>query len=167
MFEAKNWFSSGKVQIGANRPKMVKNMLYWSFATILDSPRPLWDIGKPAMFGHFWSQKGLFGSPRAHLFFTFIPWSASGAFIRVRSTCYVKETSPFCQAQNFEASFSCTLHKTIFSACSSSWDLRFVAGTGALTLARGLEPLRPRLFVSVDWGARTRLRRSLVLSIGL
>ena len=27
--------------------------------------RPLKDIGKPAMFGHFWSQKGLFGPPCA------------------------------------------------------------------------------------------------------
>ena len=31
--------------------------------------RPLLDISMPAMFGHFWSQKGLFGPLRAHDFF--------------------------------------------------------------------------------------------------
>ena len=32
---------------------------------ILGPLRPLWDIGKPAMFGHFWPQKGdrAFGDP--------------------------------------------------------------------------------------------------------
>ena len=45
---------------------MIKNMLYWSFGIILDPFRPLWDIGKPAMYGHFWPQKGLFGPPCAH-----------------------------------------------------------------------------------------------------
>ena len=45
---------------------MVKNTLYSSFLAIFDPLRPLLDIGKPAMFGHFWSQKGLFGPPRAH-----------------------------------------------------------------------------------------------------
>ena len=43
VFEANNWFSSRKVQNGANRAKMVKNILYWSFETILDTLRPLWD----------------------------------------------------------------------------------------------------------------------------
>ena len=106
----------------------------------------------------------------------FIPLTASwssflylfpGAFVMVRSTCYVKEIFPFCQAQNFEA-FLCTLHKTIFSAFSSSWGFFsfFFSGTGASTPARGLEPLRPRIDVGVDWGARTQLRRCLVLSIG-
>ena len=33
---------------------------------MFDPFRPLLDIGKPAMFGHFWSQKGLFGPPCAH-----------------------------------------------------------------------------------------------------
>ena len=37
---------------------MVKNMLYWSSGIILGPLRPLWDIGKLAMFGHFWPQKG-------------------------------------------------------------------------------------------------------------
>ena len=106
----------------------------------------------------------------------FIPLTASwssflylfpGAFVMVRSTCYVKKIFPFCQAQNFEA-FLCTLHKTIFSAFSSSWGFFsfFFSGTGVSTPARGLEPLRPRLDVGVDWGARTQLRQSLVLRIG-
>ena len=47
-------------------PRMVKKMLYWSFGIILDPLRPLWDLGKPAMFGHFWPQKGHFGPPCAH-----------------------------------------------------------------------------------------------------
>ena len=47
-------------------PQMVKNMLYWSFGIILGPLRPLWDIGKPAMFGHFWPQKGHFGPLCAH-----------------------------------------------------------------------------------------------------
>ena len=42
---------------------MVKNTLYSSFLAIFDPLRPLLDIGKPAMFGHFWSQKGLFKPP--------------------------------------------------------------------------------------------------------
>ena len=33
-------------------------MLYWSSGIILGPLRPLWDIGKLAMFGHFWPQKG-------------------------------------------------------------------------------------------------------------
>ena len=41
--------------------QMIKNMFYWSFGIILDPLRPLWDIGKPAMFGHFWPQKDHFG----------------------------------------------------------------------------------------------------------
>ena len=32
----------------------------------MDPLKPLWDIGKPAMYGHFWPQKGLFGPPCAH-----------------------------------------------------------------------------------------------------
>ena len=32
----------------------------------MDPLGPLWDIGKPAMFGHFWPQKGHFGPPCAH-----------------------------------------------------------------------------------------------------
>ena len=110
----------------------------------------------------------------------FIPLTASwssflylfpGAFVMVWSTCYVKEIFPFCQAQNFEA-FLCTLHKTIFSAFSSSCGFFFFLLFGDRSLdphstpARGLEPLRPRLDVGVDWGARTQLRQSLVLSIG-
>ena len=37
--------------------------------------------------------------------FLLFPLSASGAFAKVRSTYYGKETSLFCQAHNFEASF--------------------------------------------------------------
>ena len=47
-------------------PQMVKNMLYWSFGIILGTLRQLWDIGKPAMFGHFWPKKGHFGPLCAH-----------------------------------------------------------------------------------------------------
>ena len=56
------------IQTYPNGPKLVTNgqkMLNWSFGIILDPLRPLWDNGKPAMFGHFWSQKGLFGPPFA------------------------------------------------------------------------------------------------------
>ena len=52
--------------MGPKWPQMVKNMLYWSFGIILDPLTPLWDLGKPAMFGHFWPQKGHFGPPCAH-----------------------------------------------------------------------------------------------------
>ena len=55
-----------RVQMGPKWPQMVKNMLYWSFGIILGPLRPLWDIGKPAMFGHFWPQKGHFGTPCAY-----------------------------------------------------------------------------------------------------
>ena len=58
------WFQ--RVQMGPKWPQMVKNMLYWSFGIILDPLTPLWDLGKPAMFGHFWPQKGHFGPPCAH-----------------------------------------------------------------------------------------------------
>ena len=69
-------------------------------------------------------------------FFIFIPWSAFGAFVRVLGTCYGKETSRFCQAQNFEASFLCTAH-FITSACS------FNIGLALLLGIRSLDP-RPR-----------------------
>ena len=69
-------------------------------------------------------------------FFIFIPWSALGAFFRVLGTCYGKETSRFCQAQNFEASFLCTAH-FITSACS------FNIGLALLLGIRSLDP-RPR-----------------------
>ena len=47
-------------KLGPKWPQMVKNMLYWSSGIILGPLRPLWDIGKLAMFGHFWPQKGVF-----------------------------------------------------------------------------------------------------------
>ena len=58
------------------------------------------------------------------------------AFIRVLGTFYGKETSRFCQAQNFEASFLCTAH-FITSACS------FNIGLALLLGIRSLDP-RPR-----------------------
>ena len=73
---------------------------------------------------------------KSFFFFIFIPWSASGAFIRVLGTFYGKETSRFCQAQNFEASFLCTAH-FITSACS------FNIGLALLLGIRSLDP-RPR-----------------------
>ena len=57
---------SKKVQVCPKWHQMVKNMLYWSFWIILDPLRPFWDIGKSAMFGHFWPEKGHFGPPGAH-----------------------------------------------------------------------------------------------------
>ena len=57
-------------------------------------------------------------------------------FVRVLGTCYGKETSRFCQAQNFEASFLCTAH-FITSACS------FNIGLALLLGIRSLDP-RPR-----------------------
>ena len=57
-------------------------------------------------------------------------------FVRVLGTCYGKETSRFCQAQNFEASFFCTAH-FITSACS------FNIGLALLLGIRSLDP-RPR-----------------------
>ena len=45
-------------KLGPKWPQMVKNMLYWSSGIILGPLRPLWDIGKLAMFAHFWPQKG-------------------------------------------------------------------------------------------------------------
>ena len=62
-FGAKNQVLSEMIQKGSNGPKKIKNMLYWSFGTMFDPFRPLLDIGKPAMFGHFWSQKEVFGPP--------------------------------------------------------------------------------------------------------
>ena len=60
------WKDPKRVQMGPKWPQMDKNMLYWSFGIILDPPRPLWGIGKPAMFGRFWPHKGHFGPP-AHM----------------------------------------------------------------------------------------------------
>ena len=54
---------SKRVQIVPIWPQIIKNMLYWSFGIILDPLRPLWGIGNPAMFGHFWPHKGHFGPP--------------------------------------------------------------------------------------------------------
>ena len=73
VFEAKNWFSSAKVQTGANRPKMVPNGQKTCY---IDHLGPFWGIGKSAMFGHFWSQKGLFGPPCAHESFPFKTYSS-------------------------------------------------------------------------------------------
>ena len=50
----------------SNFPNIWEWVLYWSFGIILGPLRPLWDIGKPAMFGHFWQQKGHFGPLCAH-----------------------------------------------------------------------------------------------------
>ena len=55
------WFK--KVPLGPKWHQLVTNMLYWSFWIILDPLRPFWDIGKSAMFGHFWPEKGHFGPP--------------------------------------------------------------------------------------------------------
>ena len=48
-----------------------------------------------------------------------------------RSTCCGKETSPFCQAHNIEASFKCTCTWELCFSCSSSLDLCFDFGVGA------------------------------------
>ena len=78
-------------------------------------------------------------------FFIFIPWSAFGAFVRVLGTCYGKETSRFCQAQNFEASFFCTAH-FITSACS------FNIGLALLLGIRSLDPRsRARTTPALTW----------------
>ena len=53
-----NHFLSEKVQKGAKRPKMSPNDQKHVILTIRGSFGPYWDIGKPAMFGHSWSQKG-------------------------------------------------------------------------------------------------------------
>ena len=81
-------------------------------------------------------------------FFIFIPWSAFGAFVRVLGTCYGKETSRFCQAQNFEASFLCTAH-FITSACS------FNIGLALLLGIRSLDPRsRTRTAPALTWCRR-------------
>ena len=59
-----------------------------------------------------------------------------GRILQGLGTCYGKETSRFCQAQNFEASFLCTAH-FMTSACS------FNIGLALLLGIRSLDP-RPR-----------------------
>ena len=67
------------IKKGPNGPKMAPNdqkhdlLIIWD---LFGPPRPLRDIGKPAMFGHFWSQKGLFGPPCAHESFPFKTYSS-------------------------------------------------------------------------------------------
>ena len=53
-------------QYGPNRSQMVPNGHYNMFLTIWDHVGPIGYINKLAMFGHFWSQKGHNGPPRAH-----------------------------------------------------------------------------------------------------
>ena len=48
---------------GPNGPKMAPNGQKHVILIILDPLRPFWDIGKSAMFGHFWPKKGHFGPP--------------------------------------------------------------------------------------------------------
>ena len=50
-FEAKNRTSYEKVRNNANRRKMVPNGQNHVILIILDPLRPLWDVGKPAVFG--------------------------------------------------------------------------------------------------------------------
>ena len=89
-----------------------------------------------------YSMKGIF------FLYLFIPSSAFGAFVRVWGTCYGKETSPFCQAQNFEASFLCTAH-CITSACS------FNIGLALLLGIRSLDPRsRTRTAPALTWCRR-------------
>ena len=49
-----------------NGPKWSKTCYIDHFGIILGPLRPLWDIGKPAMFSHFWPQKGHFEPLCAH-----------------------------------------------------------------------------------------------------
>ena len=58
-FGAKNQFLFEMAQNGPDGPKRVPNgqkHLGWPFWTLLDPFGPLWNVDKPAMFGHFWSK---------------------------------------------------------------------------------------------------------------
>ena len=58
-FGAKNQFLFEMAQKGPDGPKRVPNgqkHLGWPFWTLLDPFGPLWNVDKPAMFGHFWSK---------------------------------------------------------------------------------------------------------------
>ena len=80
-----------------------------------------------------------------YLFFYIYSLVSFVAFIRVLGTCYGKETSRFCQAQNFEASFFCTAH-FITSACS------FNIGLALLLGIRSLDPRsRARTTPALTW----------------
>ena len=62
-FGAKNSFLFEMAQKGPDGPKRVPNgqkHLGWPFWTLLDPFGPLWNVDKPAMLGHFWSQMGHF-----------------------------------------------------------------------------------------------------------
>ena len=51
------------IQKSPTGPKMAPNGQKHVILIILDPLRPFWDIGKSAMFGHFWPEKGHFGPP--------------------------------------------------------------------------------------------------------
>ena len=58
-YGATNWFLSEMVQKCPDGPKTVPNgqkHFGWSFWSLLDPFGPLWNVDKPAMFGHFWSK---------------------------------------------------------------------------------------------------------------
>ena len=65
-FEAKNQILSEMIQKSPNGPEMAPNGQKHVISIILDPLRPVWDICEPAMFSHFWPEKGLFGPPCAH-----------------------------------------------------------------------------------------------------
>ena len=57
-FGAKNQFWFEMVQKGPDGPKRVPNgqkQVGWPFQSLLDSFGRLWNVDKPAMFGHFWA----------------------------------------------------------------------------------------------------------------
>ena len=57
---------SKRAQMGPKWSQTVKKVLCWSLGSIWDPYGPHHDIGTPAMFGNFWSKKGLFGTTHAH-----------------------------------------------------------------------------------------------------
>ena len=85
-------------KLGPKWPQMVKNMLYWSSGIILGPLRPLWDIGKLAMFGHFWPQKGHFGPLCAHnwrMAMAKTAWNQLGICLRIMHVRRMPKVSIF------------------------------------------------------------------------
>ena len=68
-FGAKYQFLFEMVQKGPDGPKRVPNgqkHLGWPFWSLLDPFGPLWNVDKPAMFGHFWSKVDHFWAIPSH-----------------------------------------------------------------------------------------------------
>ena len=114
---------------------MITNFKSSQFALLHLLNPPSQDAGESFLDYSLWICKN-YKMMIVYIFFYIYSLVNLVVFVRVLGTCYGKETSRFCQAQNFEASFFCTAH-FITSACS------FNIGLALLLGIRSLDP-RPR-----------------------